>query len=142
MTQDPRHESKEEADGADGQDFHARVAGQELRIRKYRAMDVVLILSVLGVFVGAVLVYQDQKELRQKEANLVTLEHMHLRQEIKGMKEATEEQTFVLTLSQAKREALNLDMPETLRRKAWGFSNHRDQRDRDTRGDSTKGGLQ
>lgn len=134
MIQDPRHESPEESEG--GQDFHAKIAGQELRIRKYRVMDLVLILAVLGVFVGAVLVYQDQRELRHKESNLMTMEHLHLRQEIKGMKEATEEQTFVLTLSQAKREALNLDMPESLRRKAWGYQNHRD------RMDSSKGASQ
>lgn len=38
-------------------------------------------------------------------------------QQVDDLKDAINEQTFVLTLSQQKREELRLDMPESLRRK-------------------------
>lgn len=135
MTKDPRHDPPD-TDG-EGQDFQAKVAGQEIRIRRYRAMDLVLIISVLGVFGGAAIVYQDQRDMRRAEQILATSEHMMLRKEIREMNEAIVEQTFIQTLSQIEKQSLQLDMPESLRRKAWGGFNNRYPRDR---GDSTKGG--
>lgn len=49
------------------------------------------------------------------------LEHAQMKTEITKVAERVEEQTYVLTLEQKDREALNLRMPHSLRQKLNGF---------------------
>lgn len=46
----------------------------------------------------------------------------NINRQVGELKDAIEAQTYVLTLSEAQRKELKLDMPETLRRKVRGYS--------------------
>lgn len=71
-----------------------------------------LVFVVLAVLLAGILGYQGWiHDASGKERSQV------INKQISDMKDAINEQTFILTLSPADREKLRLDMPESLRRK-------------------------
>lgn len=71
--------------------------------------DVFITAIIVGITVALVVLY-DHKEATAKE-------HTNLADRVNVMADHLSEQTYVLTLPQEKREALNLQMPDTLRKK-------------------------
>lgn len=114
------------SDDNNGAEIQAEIGGQKVRTKGYRAVDIVLIILTVGVFGGGYLTLQEFKDARRLELERITAEHVHLLTQmaqqtlgIKALETATQEQTYVLTLDPKRREALNLDMPDTLRRRVW-----------------------
>lgn len=102
-----------------GHEIDGQIAGQHIRVKGYRSIDVVLMVLVAGVFVSATYVYRDQQEQRRAELAEMKQEHAGIESALRALNDTTQEQTYVLTLKQDERERLNLSMPPSLRAKLY-----------------------
>jgi hypothetical protein len=105
------------------------IAGQTFRLSGRESIYLVITAACL-VVVGYMLWASSREMLDQteKQTRVLTLqhadatakwtaEHEALRQSMDGMTEAIQEQNYIITLPNEKRERLNLAMPPSLRRK-------------------------
>jgi hypothetical protein len=90
-------------------ELEVRALGWWARIRSKDLKDVYSFVAIICLVVA--LVWLDN----HKEATATN--HKVVESSLKEMKEHIAEQTYVLTLSQEKRDALNLQMPDSLRKK-------------------------
>lgn len=100
-------------------EIDGQIAGQHIRVKGYRSIDVVLMVLVAGVFVAATYVYRDQQDQRRSEQLSTKQEHADIAGAVKALDLTMQEQTYVLTLKQEERERLNLSMPPSLRTKLY-----------------------
>lgn len=101
-------------------EFDASIAGQTVRTKGYRAIDLVVVLGATALVGLFWLLYVDLKGEVQRTRDQATMDHKSLGDVIKESTIAQREQTYVLTLPQGDRERLNLDMPDSLRLRLYG----------------------
>lgn len=93
------------------------IAGQKASFRNYSALSVMSIITILGTFLALFFVYNDIRSEIRKAQDLTISEHAKLGITVEALGEAISVQTYILTLTQAERERLNLSMPESLRKR-------------------------
>lgn len=100
--------------------FDANIAGQSIRTRGYRAVDLIIVLGATALCGLFWLLYVDLRVEIKRAQEQGTVEHKALGDVIRDSVLAQREQTYVLTLKQEDRERLNLDMPDSLRLRLYG----------------------
>lgn len=87
----------------------------EVRLKAYRTMDLIMGMTLIGVFGGLFYVVKDLKESTSAALMTMSKEHEEIRKTYADTATAIKEVSWIMTLSQERKEMLELTMPDSLR---------------------------
>lgn len=94
--------------------------GIKAEAKGYHLGNILQLVLAAVATAGAMILYDLRTELKTSsdtQHKAVKEEHTQIRQAIEKSAEAQDEMNFILTLTPEERQRLNMDMPESLRRK-------------------------
>lgn len=107
--EDPRHGDRVEAEGQ-------TPGGWKGKIRGFRIAD--LVMAVIVIWALAVKPYMDSERDEKREA-AISKEHSVIAEAQKDIAVAFTEFSYIISMPQDQRAALNLSMPQSLREKLY-----------------------